>query len=86
MAGYRTFTLKRPLRLSWRQIYRQFGAVPANAANKNTVQMFRRKVLRELKKIKLAWPELNYSTAKGVLILSPSKPSVPQAQPLRLVE
>ena len=36
------------------------------------VQDFRRKVLRELKKIKIAWPELHYSTAKGVLILSPS--------------
>ena len=30
----------------------------------------------ELKKIKLAWPELNYATAKGVLILYPSKPSI----------
>ena len=26
---------------------------------------FRRKVLRELKKIKLAWPGLNYATAPG---------------------
>ena len=25
---YRTFALKRPLRLSWRQLYRQFGAAP----------------------------------------------------------
>ena len=31
-------------------------------------------MLRELKKIKLAWPELNYTTAKGVLILHPSTP------------
>ena len=30
---------------------------------------FRYKVLRELKKIKLAWPDLNYATARGVLIL-----------------
>ena len=28
-------------------------------------------VLRELKKIKLAWTGLNYSTAPGVLILHP---------------
>ena len=41
------------------------------------VQSFRRKILRELKKIKLAWPELNYATAPGVLILLPSKPSIP---------
>ena len=41
----------------------------------------------ELKKIKIAWPELNYTTAKGVLILSPSKPAIaPTTGPQRLVE
>ena len=35
-----------------------------------------RKVLRELKKIKLAWPDLNYATAPGVLILHPSTPVI----------
>ena len=54
---YRTFTLKHPLRLTWRQVYRQFGAHPAKARDKNTVQAFRYKILRELKKIKLAWPD-----------------------------
>ena len=81
---YRTFTLKRPLRLSWRQLYRQFGADPAKENDKVTVQNFRRKVLRELVKIKLAWPSLNYSTAKGVLILSPSRPAIAPAQQLSL--
>ena len=75
--SYRTFTLKRPLRLSWRQLYCQFGVDPANANNKFAVRSFREKALRELKKIKLAWPSLNYSTAKGVLILSPSPPAIP---------
>ena len=75
--SYRTFTLKRPLRLSWRQLYRQFGLHPEKANNKFTVRSFREKALRELKKIKLAWPSLNYSTAKGVLILSPSPPAIP---------
>ena len=43
--------------------------------------------LRELKKIKLAWPELNYTTAPGVLLLYPSKPAIPPpAQQLKLVE
>ena len=27
---YRTFGLKRPLRLTWRQLYRQFGADPGS--------------------------------------------------------
>ena len=73
---YRTFPLRAPLRLSWQQVYSQFGAHPAKASDKRTVQDFRRKVLRELKKIKLAWPELNYSTAPGVLILLPSAPAI----------
>ena len=76
---YRTFGLRGPLRLSWQRLYRQFGAYPAKANDKVTVQAFRRKVLRELVKIKNAWPDLNYTTAKGVLILSPSKPVIPPA-------
>ena len=53
---YRTFALTRPLRLAWPHLYRQFDANPAKANTNDTVQNFRRKVLRELKKIKLAWP------------------------------
>ena len=71
----------------WRSLYRQFGANPARAGDKNTVNRFRTECLRELKKIKVSWPELNYATAKGVLILSPSKPAIPPADPsLRLGE
>ena len=76
---YRTFALRAPLRLSWRQVYRQFGVDPAKASNKFTVRSFREKVLRELKKIKIAWADLNYSTAPGVLILHPSTPAIPPA-------
>ena len=77
---YRTFALRSPQRLSWRQMYRQFGSDPAKASNKFTVRSFREKVLRELKKIKLAWPDLNYTTARGVLILLPSVPHISLAQ------
>ncbi len=73
---YRTFALRAPLRLSWRQLYRQFGLHPDKANNKFTVRSFREKVLRELKKIKLAWPELNYATARGVLLFYPSTPVI----------
>ena len=73
---YRTFAIRAPLRLSWRQVYRQFGAHPDNAHDKKTVQNFRIKVLRELKKIKMAWPGLNYATAPGLLILLPSTPAI----------
>ena len=77
---YRTFTLTRPLRLSWRQLYRQFGAAPVKADDHYIVRDFRTDCLRELKKIKTAWPDLKYATAKGVLILSPSAPSIPRLQ------
>ncbi len=73
---YRTFALKRPLPLSWRQLYRQFGVKPAKVKNKLVVNDFRKDCFRELKKIKLAWPGLNYATALGVLILLPSTPVI----------
>ena len=74
---YRTFTLKRPLRLSWVRLYRQFGVNPVKAGDNRTVDNFRTDCLRELKKIKVAWADLNYAAAKGVLVLLPSKPAVP---------
>ena len=83
---YRTFALRAPLRLPWRQLYHQFDANPVKAPDKRAIQDFRRKVLRELKKIKMAWPELTYATAPGVLILSPSTPAIAplsQGQPGR---
>ena len=84
---YRVFTLRAPLRLSWPTLYRQFGLHPAKASDKRTVLNFRSQALRELKKIKLAWPELNYTTAKGVLILHPSTPTIaPVAASPRLAQ
>lgn len=68
---YRTFALKSPLKLSWGQLYRQFGAEPDQAADKRTVDNFRTDSLRELKKIRLAWPALNYATPRGALEIRP---------------
>ena len=73
---YRTFPLRAPLQLTWKQLYWQFGPNPNNVATHNAVQNFRRRILRELKKIKLAWDGLNYTTASGVLILHPSTPAI----------
>ena len=84
---YRTFALRAPHRLTWRQLYHQFGTDPAKASDKRIVKIFRRQALRELKKIKIAWPELNYTTAPGVLILHPSTPAIPPSSaPARIVE
>ena len=84
---YRTFPLRAPQQITWRQVYRQFGVDPNRASDKRTVDAFRTKALRELKKIKIAWPELNYATAPGVLILLPSTPTIaPVAASPRLAQ
>ena len=82
---YRTFALKGPLRISWGCLYRQFGVDPAQSDDHYTVKNFRKDCLRELGKIKVAWPDLNYSTGQGVLIVWPSKPAIVPAR-LQLVE
>ena len=84
---YRTFPLRAVQQITWKQMSRQFGLHPSKASDKKTVLNFRVKILRELKKIKLAWPELNYSTAPGVLILLPSVPAItPVAASPRLAQ
>ena len=49
MATFWTFALRAPLRLTWRLLYSQFGADPAKANDKRTVDAFRTDCLRELK-------------------------------------
>ena len=73
---YRIFTLRAPKRITWRLLYSQFGAHPDKATDRVTVRNFQRKAMRELKKIKLAWPDLNYGMERGVLILYPSVPHI----------
>ena len=76
---YRTFMLRKPLALPWKDLYRQFGANPDQAGNRRTVDAFRTDCLRELKKIEEAWPGLDYGLARGALIVSPSVPAIPPA-------
>ena len=73
---YRTFALKGPLRLSWPMLYRQFGADPAKAGDLVTVDNFRKDCRRELRKIKIAWPELTYRLPRGALVLYPTTPRI----------
>ena len=77
---YRTFALKGPMRLSWKALYRQFGADPAKANDPNTVKNFRKDCLRELVKIKTAWAGLSYKTGRGVLVLRPSGARIPPVE------
>jgi len=77
---YRLFGLTDPLSLTWRQLYRQFGSNPARADTR-TIDAFRTDVLRELEKLKDAWPDLDYSTPKGCLRLRPTRPLVVPIRP-----
>ena len=78
--SYKTFTLysqkKKPERLSWERLYIQFGADPELATDNNTVQNFRKDVLREIKKLKTCWPALNYATPTGCLEIRACPPSI----------
>ena len=75
--NYRLFGLKNPMRLRWRDLYRQFGAHSSKATDNHAVQAFRKKCIRELKKIKEAWEGFDYGIIRGALVLFPTPPSVP---------
>ena len=77
---YRTFALRASAAAHLAAPVQPVRSAPDNAHDKNIVNAFLRKVLRELKKIKMAWPDLSYSTAKGVLVLLPSTPGHRAAQ------
>ena len=76
---YRLFGLTEPCKLTWRQLYRQFGSNPA--ADKRTVDDFRKDVLRELEKLKDAWPGFDYGTPRGCLELRPTRPLIAASRP-----
>ena len=78
------FTLAEPVKLRWEQLYEQFGAHP-NRPTRIAVQNFRTDAVRELEKIKLAWPQIRYSLPQGALLLMPTKPRIAptKAPPLR---
>ena len=64
---YRTFALTRPLQITWRQLYSQFGTWSRTkpAINSNRSKLPAQHVLRELKKIKLAWPGTELCDGSG---------------------
>ena len=76
---YRTFALDAPLRLTWRQIYRQFGAT--TKTDKRTVDSFRTDCLRELRKLNISWPQLDYALTKGHLSCGQPHPGSRQPRP-----
>lgn len=72
---YRASYAGEPVAVSWAGLHAQFGADYADPQN------FRRKVLRELTKIRLLWPELRVETPHGRLVVHPTLPHVPRVAP-----
>lgn len=72
---YRVSYLKKPAFIPLGALHQQFGAEYKDIKN------FKRKVQREMLKIKLAWPQLNYEMQPGRLVLQPSEPSIPRLPP-----
>jgi hypothetical protein len=72
---YRVSYLKKPAFIPLAALHQQFGAEYKDIKN------FKRKVQREMLKIKLAWPQLNYEMQPGRLALLPSQPSIPPLPP-----
>ena len=58
----------------------EFGVNPARV-DKRTVDYFRTDILRELGKLKDAWPGFDYSTPKGCLELRPTRPLIAPSRP-----
>lgn len=67
---YRVSYAREPFAVSWAGLHAQFGADYADLKN------FKRKVKRELGKIRLLWPELRFETPAGRLLVYPSPPHV----------
>ena len=60
--AYRTFPLRAPQRITWRQVYRQFGLYPDKASDKFTVRKLPHKGAPRVEKDqdRLAGPELHH--------------------------
>ena len=73
---YRVSYLGREAVIPWTALEAQMGADYGETKN------FTRKAKRELRKIKLVWPELDYATPRGRLVLKPCPPHVrPRLKP-----
>jgi len=71
---YRMSYLKQPTAITWPQLQAQFGA--GYADNENGIKNFQRSFTQQLKKVLVVYPEANIDTARGRLILKPSRPHV----------
>lgn len=64
--------------IAWSQLEQQFGA------DYSETKEFARYARQQLKRIAAIWPDLNYRTPRGRIVLLPSKPHVPYRKELFL--
>lgn len=69
---HRLTWIHHPLHLSWEQLHAQFGANYAQPKH------FATEAKRELRKLRVVWPELQYALPRGRLVVYPGRPQVPQ--------
>jgi hypothetical protein len=69
-ATYKVFNLRSSTAISWKSMHKQFGS------EYGEVDEFRRKALIYLKRIKGLYPDFDYDTERGRIIIKPSKTSV----------
>ena len=77
---YRFFTLgQRETWIRWTALYDQFGPRPG-CRDTLTINNFRTDFVRELKKLRVAWPGLSWRTPRGYLVLGPTAPLIAPSQ------
>lgn len=72
---WRVSHLQKPLFLSWEQLHDQFGA------EYKQTKHFAAEARKELRRLRILWPELHYSTPKGRFVLHPGQPHLPLKAP-----
>ena len=76
-AAYRSKHIRTPKKIPWSRLYEQFGGSKSGTPGATAVMNFRVEALRELEKLRVAWPELDYELVRGALILNPSVSRIP---------
>lgn len=65
-------------KIPWKRLYEQFGSSKAETAGEHAVMTFRVAALKELEKLRVAWPELDCDLIRGSLIIKPSLSRIPK--------
>lgn len=74
--SWRTFGLKEPVFISWKNLHSQLGG------QYRDIKIFARDCRRHLKTVQAIWPELNVKSVRGRLCIEPSHSLIPAVEKL----